>query len=106
MPTFLLMLKTLPHWSEIFNLVKNIGKNKKIEKSGIYLSRKFKNPEFCRSSFEFQFPWLFLGENCYQDFSLTRNVILDQCVEELAQGGKIVALVNVITIAIGLLGLG
>ena len=49
---------------------------------------------------------IFGGENCYQDFSLTRNVILDQCVEELAQGGKIVALVNVITIAIGLLGLG
>ena len=48
----------------------------------------------------------FWGENCYQFFSFTKNVILDQCVEELAQGGKIVALVNVITIAIGLLGLG
>ena len=47
-----------------------------------------------------------MGENCYQDFAFTRNEILEQCVEELAQGGKIVALVNVITIAIGLLGLG
>ena len=105
MPTFLLMLKTLPHWAEISNLVK---KNKKVknQESINPENQKSKNPELCISSFEFQFPWLLLGENCYQDFSFTKNVILEQCVEELAQGGKIVALVNVITIAIGLLGLG
>ena len=53
MPTFLLMLKTLPHWAEIFNLVKNIGKIKKIEKSWIYINLEIS--EFYTSSFEFQF---------------------------------------------------
>ena len=48
----------------------------------------------------------FFERKLLSTFFFDRNVILDQCVKELAQGGKIVALVNVITIAIGLLGLG